>query len=302
MRVFMTGGSGFVGSTLCNRLTEEGHLVTLLTRKIRKGGSLPKGVSMIEGDPTKPGMWQEKVGEHETVINLAGASIFSRWTDEKKRLIRESRIKTTQHLVHALEGRKGMKTTLLSASAVGYYGFHGDETLTEETPPGDDFLARLAADWETAALKANALGVRVLLCRFGIVLGSEGGALGELVPIFNKGLGSPLGSGRQWFSWIHQADLARIFLFLLEQKDLSGPFNCTAPAPVRNRELTRVLAEVLHKPNFMPAVPGFLIRLVKGEFGDVLLKGQRVVPQKLLNAGFRFYHPDLEGALKDLLL
>ena len=301
MRVFMTGGTGFVGSALTKHLTDQGHAVTLLTRKIKKSRPVPRGVSMLEGDPGNPGSWQEKVPDHDVIINLAGASIFSRWTHAEKRLIRDSRIQTTTHLVDALEPRTGMKTTLLSTSAVGYYGFHGDEPLNEDTPPGKDFLAVLARDWEMAASKATAFGARVALCRFGIILGSRGGALGEMVPIFKKGLGSPLGRGEQWFSWIHQTDLVRILMFLMEHEDLSGPFNCTAPEPVRNRALTMILAKVLERPAIMPPVPGFLIRMVKGEFGNVLLKGQRVMPEKLLRSGFQFKFPDISGALQDLL-
>ncbi|MCP4575933.1 MAG: TIGR01777 family protein [Deltaproteobacteria bacterium] len=301
MRIFMTGGTGFVGSALTKKLTKQGHTVTLLTRKIQKNRSMSPGVSMVEGNPTETGSWQETVADHEVIINLAGASIFRRWTDSEKRLIHDSRIQTTMNLVNALERRKELKTTLLSTSAVGYYGFHADETLHEESPPGEDFLASVARKWEETALKAEPLGVRVLLCRFGIVLGSGGGALGEMIPIFNKGLGSPLGSGRQWFSWIHQMDLVRVFLFLMERKDLSGPFNCTAPGPVRNTDLTKVLGEVLGKPTFMPSVPGFVIRMIKGEFGNVLLKGQKVLPEKLLNAGFQFKYPDLLSTLQDLI-
>ena len=300
MRVFMTGGTGFVGSALTESLTKQGHAVTLLTRKIRKGRPVFPGVSMVEGNPTEPGAWRKEVADHEVIINLAGASIFRRWTDAEKHLIHDSRIETTRNLVNALEGRKGMKTTLLSTSAVGYYGFHGDETLNEESLPGNDFLASVTREWEEEALRAEALGARVVLCRFGIVLGSGGGALGEMIPIFNKGLGSPLGNGRQWFSWIHQMDLVRIFLFLMEREDLSGPFNCTAPEPVRNKDLTDVLGEVLGKPTFMPSVPGFVIRMIKGEFGNVLLKGQRVLPEKLLKNGFQFQYPDLLSTLQNL--
>ena len=303
MRIFMTGGTGFVGSALTKNLTEQGHSVTLLTRKIRKSAAaMPSGVSMVEGNPTEPGPWQETLADHEVIVNLAGASIFRRWTRDEKRRIRESRIQTTTNLVNALERRKGMKTTLLSTSAVGYYGFHGDEALDESCPPGNDFLASVAREWEETALKAERLGVRVALCRFGIVLGADGGALGEMIPIFKKGLGSPLGSGKQWFSWIHQQDLVRIFLFLIEREDLSGPFNCAAPEPVRNQDLTEILGKVLGKPTFMPSVPGFVIRMVKGEFGSVLLKGQKVLPEKLQKAGFQFQYPNLSGALQDLLV
>ena len=301
MRVFMTGGTGFVGSTLSENLVRKGHGVTLLTRKTGKRRSLPQGVAMVEGDPTEPGAWQEEVADHEVLLNLAGASIFRRWTEKEKSLIRDSRIRTTRNLVNAIAAGKGKKTTLLSASAVGYYGFHGDEALNEEASPGKDFLARVAGEWEAAALKAQATGTRVVLCRFGIVMGSGGGALEEMVPIFKKGLGSPLGNGQQWFSWIHQTDLVRIFMFLLEREDLSGPFNCTAPEPVRNKELTRVLGKVLGRPTFMPSVPAFVIRMVKGEFGNVLLKGQKVIPKRLLKAGFQFQYPNLTRALTDIL-
>ncbi len=301
MRVFMTGGTGFVGSMLTESLLKKGHSVTLLTRKIKKNRTVQSGVSMVEGDPAEAGSWQETVPEHEIIINLAGASIFRRWTDTEKRLIRDSRIQTTARLVQALEPRKGEKTTLLSTSAVGYYGFHGDEVLTEDAPAGTDFLATVAREWEKAAMGAETLGFRVVLCRFGIVLGSGGGALGEMVPIFKKGLGSPLGSGDQWFSWIHQMDLVRIFLFLLEREGVRGPINCTAPEPVRNKGLTKALGEALDKPTFMPAVPGFVIRMVKGEFGNVLLKGQRVVPEKLLKTGFEFQYPNISSALRNLL-
>jgi len=301
MKVFITGGTGFVGSSLTKKLTDQGHNVTLLTRRIREDQPVIKGVYLLEGDPAKEGAWQEKVSEHDVLINLAGSSIFSRWTKEEKKIIRESRIRTTENLVNALKERKGKKTTLLSTSAVGYYGFRGDEELDESAPPGDDFLASVCKEWEETALKAEDFGVRVLLCRFGIVLGKSGGALGEMLPIFRKGLGARLGSGEQWFSWIHQQDLTRIYLFLMDREDLSGPFNCTAPEPVKNRDLTRILAEVLGKPLFLPAVPGFVIKLIKGEFGSVLLQGQKVFPRKLLKAGFQFEFPGLKMAITDLV-
>ena len=301
MKVFITGGTGFVGSALTKKLTDREHSVTLLTRKIREERPVPNGVFMLEGDPTKEGVWQEEVSAHDVIINLAGASIFRRWTKNEKIVIRESRVRTTENLVGALKGRKGKKTTFLSTSAVGYYGFHRDKELDENNPPGNDFLASVAKEWEETGLGAENFGARVLLCRFGIVLGESGGALGEMIPIFRKGLGSRLGSGEQWFSWIHQRDLIRIFLFLMEREDLSGPFNCAAPKPVKNRDLTKILAEILGKPLFMPPVPGFVIKLVKGEFGSVLLQGQKVFPRKLLEAGFQFDFPDLEKALTELL-
>jgi uncharacterized protein (TIGR01777 family) len=301
MKILMTGGTGFVGKTLTRELTAKGHSVTVLMRKVEAGVSLPPGAISLEGDPTIRGAWQERVPEHEAFINLAGASIFTRWTDEAKRAIRESRILTTRHLVEALAPRKGKETHLFSTSAVGYYGFQGDEDLIEESPPGTDFLATLAREWEAEAVKAKEHGVRVVLCRFGIVMGRNGGMLGEVVPIFRMFLGANLGSGNQWLSWVHETDLARIFLFLLETRGLEGPLNCTAPEPVRNNEFTETLGKVLGVPTFLPPVPGFMLRLIKGEFGGVILKGQRVLPRRLLAAGFQFHYPTLKEALTEIL-
>jgi uncharacterized protein (TIGR01777 family) len=301
MKIFITGGTGFVGSTLTRELTGQEHEVTILTRTIKKGRTLPERASFLEGDPTKQGPWQEKISEHDVVINLAGASIFSRWSDEKKREIRDSRILTTNHLVEALDAREGKETHLLSTSAVGYYGFHGDEILDESNHAGTDFLASVAAEWETAARGAERYGVRVVLCRFGVVLGKKGGALEKMVSASRYWLGSPLGTGTQWISWIHEADLARIFLFLLDHKDLAGPINCVAPEPVHNREMAELIGKVLGKPTFLPPVSRFFVKLMLGEFGDILLKGQRVYPEKLLHNEFVFQFPTMEDALKDIL-
>ena len=301
MKVFITGGTGFVGTTLTQKLAHEGHEVTLLTRSIKSHPASFQGVSYVEGDPTQKGPWQEKVADQDVAINLAGASIFRRWSDSAKKLIWDSRIQTTQNLVEALSARKGKETHLFSTSAVGYYGFHEDEVLDEDRPSGEGFLADLSKGWESAAIKAQDYGADVILTRFGIVLGRRGGALQQMIPPFKWWMGSALGSGNQWFSWIHEQDLVNIFLYLINQKEISGAVNCTAPNPVTNRELTQVLGEVLSKPTFMPAVPGFMMSLILGEFGSVLLKGQRVVPKKLLDAGFRSSFPDLRSALKDLL-
>lgn len=301
MNIFITGGTGFVGTTLTRKLVEQGHHVTVLTRKIVKTQGPEKGITLLEGDPTMAGDWQKQVAEHEVFVNLAGASIFCRWTKSAKAMMRDSRILTTKNLVEALKDREGKETTLISTSAVGYYGFHGDEGLDEHNPSGDDYLASLSKDWEAAALQAEQFGVRVLICRFGIVLGSQGGALGQILPLFKMGLGSPLGSGDQWFSWIHEQDLINIYLFLVGHKDFAGPINCTAPGAVTNREFTGALGEALGKPTFMPAVPGFILRLIKGEFGNVLLEGQKVLPKKLSEVGFRFQFPNVNMALGDLV-
>jgi uncharacterized protein (TIGR01777 family) len=302
MNIFMTGGTGFVGTTMTRKLVLQGHKVTVLTRSLKnKDFQLPRGVYYIEGDPTRSDAWQRSMADHDAVINLAGQSIFKRWNSKTKKAIRDSRVLTTQNLVDALSARKGKETVLLSTSAVGFYGFCGDEDLDEASPGGNDFLASVTNEWEAAALEAEKHGIRVILCRFGTVLGSSGGALNQLVPLFKKGLGSPLGGGKQWFSWIHEQDLVNVYLFLLEKRNISGPINCTAPEPVRNREFTIALGKALGRPTFMPAVPGFFIRLAMGEFGSVLLNGQKVLPKRLVDMGFDFQFSNIKQALEDLL-
>jgi hypothetical protein len=301
MKVFLTGGTGFVGRTLAEQILGQGHNVTVLTRSAESAGSLPDGVALVEGDPTRAGDWQANAARQDVIINLAGASIFRRWTRDAKKNIRESRVLTTRNLVEALSESEGEGTVLLSTSAIGYYGFRGDEKLQEDSGPGDDFLADVAREWEEAALEAQQFGTRVCCCRFGIVLGRNGGALGQMLPMFRKGLGSPLGSGNQWISWIHEQDLVRIYLFLMDRPEVSGPLNCTAPNPVTNREMTQELADVLGKPAFLPSVPGFMVKMKMGEFGAVLLEGQRVLPEKLLDLGFEFQFPTMREALTDLL-
>ncbi|MCE5242051.1 MAG: TIGR01777 family oxidoreductase [Syntrophobacteraceae bacterium] len=301
MKFFIAGGTGFVGSYLAEELAALGHQVTVLTRSVRKSKGSRGGVGFLEGDPTCPGRWQESVAKHDAVINLAGRSIFTFWTARARRAILDSRTATTRRVVEALAGAGG-KTALLSASAVGYYGGHDDDrVLDESSPPGSDFLARVGVEWEAEAKKAEAFGVRVALCRFGIVLGRNGGALASMARAARYRAVSPLGTGKQWFPWIHQEDLLRIMLFLAENEGLSGPVNCTAPLPVRNEELTRALSEALRKPLLLPAIPAFAVRTMLGEFGSVLLKGQRALPVRLSEAGFVFRFPELRGALESLL-
>jgi uncharacterized protein (TIGR01777 family) len=300
MKIFMTGATGFVGTALTRRLIDAGHTVTILTQTQPDPSSAGSDRSYLIGDPSAGGSWQDAVAAHDVVINLAGASIFSRWTEKYKKVLRSSRLDTTRRLFEALPEDAG-HITFFSTSAVGYYGFHEDEELTESSPAGADFLAQLAYDWEHEALRAQSKGARVIVTRFGIVLGPNGGALGQMVLLFKNFLGGPLGSGRQWFSWIHMQDLADAFLFLLARPDLSGPFNVCSPMPVRNSDLASALGRVLHRPAFLPA-PAFMVELLLGEFGSVLLKGQRVVPRRLLDAGFRFQHPEIQEALRNILL
>lgn len=295
MKILITGGTGFIGFFLITKLIQEGHEVSILTRKENEGKNKSHNVFLILGDPAAPGSWQQEVKNYDAIINLAGASIFNRWTNEQKKLIRESRISTTRNIIDAMDGStKGI--TLLNASAVGYYGLHGDKELTEEAPPGDDFLATVAREWEEEALRAKQKGVRVCLMRFGIVLGTDGGALGQMIRLFKKFLGGPIGKGNQWFSWVHVDDLTNAFSFLLKHPELEGPFNVCSPNPVRNRALAEAIGEALNRPSLIPT-PSFMIRLMLGEFGSVILNGQKVLPRRLLENGFVFIYQDIDKAI-----
>jgi uncharacterized protein (TIGR01777 family) len=300
MKILITGGTGFVGTQLTSRLTRDDHEVTILTRSLKRAKGSSSGISYLEGDPTKRGPWQETIKNHDAVINLAGASIFAKWTEEHKKAIRESRVSTTRNIVEGIPPHPPKQFTLFSTSAVGYYGFCGDEELTEESPHGEDFLARMAVEWEGEALKAKDKGARVVITRFGVVLGEKGGALSQMIPLFKKYIGGPIGSGKQWFSWVHIKDLAEAFIFLLKHPEISGPVNVCAPNPVRSKDLAKALGKVLHRPSFMPA-PGFMVKLVLGEFGSVILKGQRVIPRRLLDSGFAFEYPDIDKALQEIV-
>ncbi len=301
MKVFITGGLGFVGTKLSEALLKNGHTVTVVERNPRARPSPLQGVTVIAADASRPGAWQDALAEHDTIINLAGVSIFSRWSRQRKLDIVNSRLFITRNVVDAIKKRKGKSTYLISTSAVGFYGFHGDEKLDESDIPGEDFLATLCREWEAEAMKAEAIGARVAITRFGIVLGTEGGALGILTRLFRFRLGNRLGAGKQWFSWIHQDDLVSIILHLLKKKSVRGPVNCTAPNPVTNRELTKALNRALGTFPLVPPAPGFMLSIALGEFGDFLLKGQRALPYRLLDSGFVFKFPHIDQALSDIL-
>jgi uncharacterized protein (TIGR01777 family) len=298
MKVLITGGLGFVGTQLSVRLLDRHHEVTVVDHSPKPRPYTPKEVKYVFGDTMKAGPWQAELEKQDVIINLAGASIFRRWNDDTKKLIYESRILTTRNVIDALPS--ACSALLCSTSAVGYYGFRGDEKVTEDDEPGTDFLARLCVNWEKEAGKAADKGCRVVIPRFGIVLGKTGGALGQMIPAFKAFVGGPLGSGNQWFSWIHMEDLLGAFLFILEEERFSGPVNMCAPNPVRNKELARTLGEVLSRPSCVKT-PGFAIKIILGEFGNVLLEGQRVVPEKLLGSDFTFRYPDITDALREVI-
>jgi len=296
MKVLITGGLGFIGTQLSDRLLEKGHQVIVVDRAPEPAAYTPQRVTYVPADTTTKGAWQEEIAGQDAVINLAGASIFTRWNDKTKQLIYDSRVLTTRNVVEAMD--KNKEALLCSTSAVGYYGFRGDEELAEDDSPGSDFLAEVCIDWEAEANKATQKGARVVITRFGIVLGKTGGALGQMIPAFKKFVGGPLGSGKQWFSWVHMEDLLRAFIFVFENKDIHGPVNLCSPNPVRNKDLAKALGKVLSRPSFLKT-PAFTLRLALGEFGSILLEGQKVMPSKLRKHGFRFRYPEIMGALQE---
>jgi uncharacterized protein len=298
MKVLITGGLGFVGTQLSIRFLASGHDVTIVDHAPRPKPYTPAGVRYVSADTTLAGLWQEEIPPQHLIINLAGASIFGRWNTAYKKLIYDSRILTTRNVVQAMPSEN--ESTLLSTSAIGYYGFRKEEDLTEDSHPGDDFLARLCVDWEREAREAQKKGARVVITRFGIVLGRNGGALQQMIPAFKRFIGGPLGSGAQWFSWVHMQDLLEAILFLVDHSHISGPVNCCSPHPVRNMELARALGHVLHRPSYL-ATPSFMLRLALGEFSSALIEGQKVMPARLLQAGFKFQHPELPDALQSIL-
>ncbi|GBC63991.1 TIGR01777 family protein [Desulfonema ishimotonii] len=297
MKVFISGGTGFVGSHLTERLLDGGHHVVATGTRPRSNKIAHDRFQYISADTACPGPWQAALADADAVVNLAGRTIFSYWTEGYKKQMYDSRILTTRHIVEALPPDR--EVVLCSTSAVGCYGSHGDEILTEDAPAGDDFLAGLAADWEAEALRAGEKGVRVAIARLGIVLGKNGGAMKQMLPTFRMGLGGRIGKGTQWFPWVHLEDVVSGILFVIENPAVTGPLNFTAPAPVRQKEFARMLGKAVCRPAILPA-PAFMLRLVMGELGAVLLTGQRALPHRLLGYGFQFRYSEIGAALKDI--
>ena len=294
MKILITGGLGFVGANLSHFLLSQGHQVTAVGRQVSQQLIMHANYRYVSADTTQPGPWQEGLNDTDAVVNLAGKSIFRRWSRKYKQQIYDSRVLTTRNVVTALPSGKSI--TLCSASGAGYYGNRGDDHLTEDEPPGDDFLARVSIDWEAEALKAAEKGIRVVTMRFGVILGKAGGAMAKMIPAFKAFVGGPLGSGLQWFPWVHLDDLMAAIAFIIEHQQVKGPVNFCAPQPVRNLDFAKALGKILHRPAFMPA-PAFMIRLALGEFGNVLLYSQRTVPDKLTKHGFQFKYADIERAI-----
>jgi len=309
MKILMTGSTGLIGTALVTALAGDGQTVCRLIRaESAMAGQAPFAeiLGKVEGfdvawNPATEELGGAGVGA-DAVVNLAGASVAGgRWTKERKELLRTSRIETTRALVGALAKMNVRPRVLVSASAIGIYGDRGDEVLTEESKPGTDFLTGLAREWEAEALKAEALGIRVVLARFGIILAQHGGALAKMLPPFKLGVGGKLGSGQQWMSWITLEDVVGIIRLAIENGTIRGAMNAVAPQAVQNTEFTKVLAKTLHRPALFPA-PTFALRLALGEMADaLLLSSQRVKPQALEKLGYRFLHPELSAALNSVL-
>lgn len=301
MHLLITGGTGLIGQRLIDQLLPQGYTITVLSRRSLRPPRLPNSVNFAQWDASSAAGWGHLLEEVDGVVNLAGAGVAdSPWTKARKQLIRESRLLAGQAVVEAINAAKNKPRVLLQASAVGYYGSDETATMTETSPPGDDFLANVCQDWENSVKPVEALGVRVVYLRTGVVLDPRGGAFPKLMLPFRMFVGGPLGNGLQWMSWIHHQDQTAIIRFLLENDSLSGPVNLVAPDPLRNADFAKLLGKVMQRPAVAPA-PGFIIRTVMGEMSTIVLDGQRVLPEKLSAAGYQFIYPQAEAALRELV-
>jgi uncharacterized protein len=296
MRILISGSHGLVGTALIKALEPEGHEIFRLVRYA------PHSQAEIEWSPERYSIALARLEGFDAVVHLAGESIAEgRWTEEKKKRIRESRVKGTRLLADALANLSKPPRSLICASAIGYYGNRGDELLTETSLPGDDFLAQVCVEWENATALAREKGIRVVNTRFGIILDTEGGALRKMLPPFRMGIGGKIGNGKQWMSWIALDDVVRAIEFALTNQSLNGPVNFVAPNPVQNAEFTKTLGKILSRPTIFP-IPAFGIRLVFGEMADaLLLSSQRVEPERLKAAGYQFGYSHLDAALRHVL-
>jgi uncharacterized protein len=301
MKILITGSTGLVGNALVKELRQSGDTVCRLVRPETMVDAIRGGGFDVNWNPQTGELGGAAVGA-DAVVNLAGASIaHGRWTEARKKDLRKSRVNTTRALVEALAKIVVRPRVLVSASAIGYYGDRGEEVLKEESAPGSGFLSDVAREWEGEAEKAEALGIRVVRLRFGVILAKDGGALPQMARPFRLGVGGKIASGQQWMSWIGLTDAVGIIRVALENGAVRGPVNVVAPQPVRNVAFTAVLAEALHRPALFPA-PAFALRVALGEMADaLLLSSTRVVPAQLEKLGYKFVQPDLAGALKSFL-
>ena len=299
--VLVTGGTGFIGTRVCAALHQQGDTVRVLSRDPTRAQTKLQWAREFYGwTPETEKLPSEATSDVNAVVHLAGETIAGRWNAEKKRRIRDSRVLSTRNLVSSFETVDTKPDVLVCASAIGYYGDSGDEHFTEVSPAGTDFLAEVCEEWEAEAQKALAFGIRVVMVRIGLVLGLGGGLLAQVLLPFKMGVGGILGSGQQWMSWVHVDDVVGIVLHALENGEISGPLNATAPVPVRNTEFTKTLGSVLRRPTLFP-VPTFGLRLMMGEFADFVLLSQNVLPEKTEVSGYEFRYRTLEPALRDLL-
>jgi uncharacterized protein (TIGR01777 family) len=302
MQIVMTGGTGFIGRSLCAALCQEGHRVTLVTRRREDAQRLcGSTVTAVEWNGREAGAWEHCLEDADAVINLAGAPIADgRWTETRKRLLTESRVLTTRLLVEAMSRRSSKPRTLVSASGIGYYGASDDRVLDESAARGQGFLADLCLEWETEARRAAEFGVRVVMLRTGMVLEQDGGALPKMLLPFRLFTGGPIMPGTQWVSWIHRRDHIGLTQWALSTPSVSGPVNVVAPEAVTMNRFCEGLGRVLHRPSWLP-VPGFALSLVLGELGTLMTTGQRVNPAKALSGGYVFHYPTLEPALRAIV-
>jgi uncharacterized protein len=301
MRILVTGATGFVGRRLVEEFHRQGHSLWALTRDPEAARrDLPLLEKAYGWNPLQQVPPADAFSGVDAVVHLAGESVSGRWTEEKKQSIRDSRVLGTVNLVKTIVRLETRPQVMVSASAIGYYGDRGEEELTENSAPGDDFLAEVCQQWEKEAGKVEWGGVRSARVRTGIVLGPGGGALGAMLMPFRLGAGGPLGSGRQWWSWVHRDDLVALILHLIEHPDFSGSVNGTAPEPARQKDFAKVLGRVLWRPALLPA-PAFALKIALGGFSTELLSSKRVLPKAALDLGFHFQYPQLEAALRQAL-
>jgi hypothetical protein len=302
MHIVVTGGSGFIGRPLCASLCQEGHRVTLLTRRKEEvQRSCGSTVTAVEWNGKETGAWEHCLEGADAVINLAGAPIAdARWTDARKRILTESRVLTTRLLVEALSRRSSKPRTLISASGIGYYGASDDRVLDEGAARGQGFLADLCLQWEAEALRAAQLGTRVVILRTGMVLEQDGGALPKMLLPFRLFAGGPIMPGTQWVSWTHRRDHIGLIQWLLARPNVSGPVNAVAPEAVTMNKFCEVLGQVLNRPSWLP-LPGFALHVPLGELGTLMTTGQRVNPGQALSGGYVFHFPTLEPALRAIV-